>query len=96
MFGLIGQMRAQTGRRRDLMDILLAVVPDMQGCLAYIIAEDLEDADAFWITEVWLDEASHGAALAAQPVQNAIERGRPLIAEMPFRVRTRPVGGIGL
>lgn len=96
MFGMIGQIRAQPGQRRQLMEILLAAVPGMDGCLAYIIAEDQADDDAFWITEAWQDEESHRAALASPGVRDAIARGRPLIADMAVSARTRPVGGIGL
>ena len=53
MFGLIGKMRAQPGRRGELMEILLAATGSMPGCLSYVVAEDAADADVIWITEGW-------------------------------------------
>ena len=35
----------------------------MPGCLSYIVAEDPNDPDALWVTEVWTDEAAHRASL---------------------------------
>ena len=52
----------------------------MPGCLSYVVARDPADADAIWITEVWVDAASHKASLALPSVQAAIAEARPLIA----------------
>ena len=46
------------------------------GCLNYIVARDPADADAIWITEVWVDAASHKASLALPSVQADRQRGR--------------------
>lgn len=96
MYGLIGQMRATPGNRSALMAILLEGTGDMPGCLSYVVAEDPEDGEAFWVTEVWRDQASHQASLGLPAVQDAIARGRPLIAGFGPRYETRPVGGFGL
>jgi quinol monooxygenase YgiN len=89
-------MRAQPGTRGELMEILLAGTGSMPGCLNYVVAEDVADADAIWISEVWDDEASHKASLSLPEVQAAIARARPLIAGFDSQARTRPVGGVGL
>lgn len=96
MFGLIGRMRAQPGRRDELVSILLEGTGGMPGCLSYVVARDPGDADAIWITEVWVDEASHKASLSLPGVQAAIARGRPLIAGFDSQHRTEPAGGVGL
>ena len=96
MYGLIGKMRAQPGKRGDLIAVLLDGTGAMPGCLAYIVAEDVEDADAIWITEVWTDEASHKASLTLPAVQAAIAKGRPMIAGFDSQTVLRPVGGVGL
>jgi len=96
MYGLIGKMTAVDGQRDDLMAILLAGSADMPGCLSYIVARDAADANAIWITEVWQDEASHAASLKLPGVQQAIAKGRPLIAGFGERVVTVPAGGHGL
>ena len=96
MFGLIGKMRAAPGKRDELIKILLDGTGSMPGCLSYIVAADPADADAIWITEVWIDEASHKASLALAEVQAAIAKARPIIAGFDSQTRTIPVGGVGL
>ena len=96
MFGQIGKMRAQPGKRDALLAILLKSSDAMPGCLNYIIAGDPADADAIWITEVWVDAASHKASLALPSVQAAIAEARPMIAGFDSSVATESVGGVGL
>jgi quinol monooxygenase YgiN len=96
MYGLIGKMTATPGQRDALEAILLETQGGMPGCLSYIVARDTTNADALWITEVWDSQASHAASLTLPVVQNAIARGRPLIAGFSDRVVTTPVGGIGI
>ena len=68
----------------------------MLGCQSYVVAKDLTDSDAIWITEVWDSLASHQASLSLPSVQNAIAIGKPLIAGFGERFETTPVGGHGL
>lgn len=96
MFGLIGKMRAQPGKRDALIAILLEGTGGMPGCLSYVVAADPADAEAIWITEVWDDEANHKASLSLPAVQAAIAKARPLIAGFDSQVKTVPVGGVGL
>jgi quinol monooxygenase YgiN len=96
MYGLIGKLIAETGQRDALVAILLESVSDMPGCLSYIIARDTSDPNAIWITEVWDSPASHQASLSLPSVQQAIARGRPLIAGFGDRYETVPIGGYGL
>ena len=96
MYGLIGKMTTAPGQRDALIQILLGGTGDMPGCLSYIVAKDPNEPDALWITEVWENEASHKASLSTPAVQQAIARGRPLIAGFSNRTITTPVGGVGL
>lgn len=96
MYGLIGKITATPGQRKELIAILLEGVADMPGCLSYIVAEDLREADAIWVTEVWDTPQSHRASLALPAVQQAIAKGRPLIAGFGDNVITAPIGGHGL
>ena len=68
----------------------------MPGCLSYIIAKDPADDTGIWITEVWVDKASHDASLALPAVKQAIAKGRPMIASFASSTVTTPVGGVGL
>ena len=96
MHGLIGRMRAQPGQRDALLEILLEGTGEMPGCLSYVVAKDPTDADAIWITEVWDSRESHTASLRLPAVQDAIRRGRPLIAGFDSMQETIPLGGVGL
>ena len=96
MYGLIGKMTATPDQRDTLIAILLDGVADMPGCLSYIVAKDLDDHNAIWVTEVWESQASHAASLALPAVQQAIRLGKPLIADFGDSVVTEPVGGHGL
>ena len=68
----------------------------MPGCLSYVVARDPSEEDAIWITEVWDSQESHQASLSLPAVQQAIARGRPLIAGFDSQVQTVPAGGHGL
>lgn len=96
MYGLIGKMLAAPGKREELIGYLLAGTGEMPGCLQYTIAEDPDDAEAVWITEVWDSEESHANSLNLPAVKEAIARARPIIAGFGERFITRPVGGFGL
>jgi quinol monooxygenase YgiN len=96
MYGLIGKMKALPGKRDALIAILIEGVSSMPGCLSYIVAQDPADPDGIWVTEVWDSRDSHHASLSLPSVQQAISRGKPLIAGFGERFETMPVGGHGL
>ena len=96
MYGLIGKMMATPGRRDELAAILLEGLQAMPGLRSYIVANDPADPDALWVTEVWQDKESHANSLLLPSVQDAIARGRPLIAGFAERFETEPLGGHGL
>jgi quinol monooxygenase YgiN len=96
MFGLIGKMNAVAGQRDALIAILLENAGRMPGCHSYVVAKDAKDAHAVWVTEVWDSPQSHRASLSLASVQQAIARGKPLIASFGDFSATEPVGGHGL
>lgn len=96
MYGLIGKIKTTPGKRDALVAILIEGMQGMPGCSSYILAKDPADPDALWVTEVWENQASHQASLTLPSVQDAIARGRPLIAGFAERHETEPVGGIGI
>lgn len=96
MYGLIGNITTESGKRDELINILLEGIADMPGCLSYIVSKDSEDDNVIWVTEVWDSKESHQASLQQPSVQEAISRGRPLIAEFGDQTITEPVGGQGL
>ncbi len=94
LYGMIGKMKAKPGERAALAAILGAGSATMPGCLHYIVAEDLADADALWVTEIWESKASHDASLTLPGVKEAIRRGRPLIAGFELGAELRPLSGV--
>jgi quinol monooxygenase YgiN len=96
MYGLIGRMKAYTGKRDELAAILLESISDVPGCLSYVVAKDPKDPDSLWVTEVWESEADHKASLALPTIRNAITKGRPLIASFDEQHATEPIGGQGI
>lgn len=91
LYGVIGQIRAVPGKRDELLAHLLAGSHQMPGNLAYLVAKDMADADAIWITEVWTSAAAHQASLQLPQVQDAIRHARPIIAGFGTRAEVVPV-----
>jgi len=96
MYGLIGKMLAQPGKRSELIALMLEGSDAMPGCFSYVVAEDAADPNAIWITEVWDSADSHMGSLKLDSVQATIAKARPLIAGFGERFETKPVGGVGL
>jgi len=96
MYGLITKFKTAADQRDALIAILTAGTSGMPGCLSYVVAKDITETDAVWITEVWISRESHQASLSLPAVQQAIAKGRPLIAGFGARFETQPVGGHGL
>ena len=94
MFGTIGRLKATPGQRDALAVILASGSGEMAGCISYIVAEDLADADALWVTEIWESKDAHQASLSLPAVREAIAKGRPLIAGFDSGAQTRPISGV--
>lgn len=90
-YGLIGQMIAQPGQRAALIAILSEGTGAMPGNMGYLIGEDGINPDAIWIVEVWATKDAHAASLQLPAVQDAIRKGRPLIAGFGTRAEFKPV-----
>lgn len=96
MYGLIGKIIAVDRKRDELASVLLDGTRDIPGCRSYVVAKDTEDPNALWVTEVWDSEEAHQHSLTLPSVQEAIQNGRPLIADFAGRYETVPIGGHGL
>ena len=94
MHGLIGSFTAKPGQRDALTAILLEGIDKMPGCLSYVVAHDVEEADRIWATEVWDSKASHQASLKLPQVRQAIEKAMPLIAGFGKGENTVPGGRV--
>jgi len=96
MYGLITRLTAHAGRRDELALCLLAPNVKRPGCHSYVVAQDQKDADALWVTEVWMDEATHAAWTNAIRETHEMLPALGLIATWGDTVLTRPIGGVGL
>lgn len=96
MYGLIGKLRAQPGKRDDLIALMLGETPEMLGCKSYVIARDPKEEDIVWITEVWDSALNHKASLQIPEVKAVIAKAMPLIAGFESHQETEPIGGVGL
>lgn len=89
-YGLIGQMLAQPGQRAALVAILSEGIGEMPGNISYLIGEDSANPDAIWIVELWDSKEAHAASLQLPVVQEAIKKGRPLIAGFGMQAEFKP------
>nr|WP_166943944.1 putative quinol monooxygenase [Sphingopyxis panaciterrae] len=94
-YGLIGQMIALPGQRAALIAILSEGTGSMPGNLGYLVGEDSANPDAIWIVELWTGKDAHAASLKLPEVQDAIAKGRPLIAGFGTRAEFKPVAKTG-
>lgn len=94
-YGLIAQLIAQPGQRAALVAILAEGTGAMPGNMGYVIGEDSANPDAIWIVELWTDKEAHAASLKLSVVQEAIKKGRPLIAGFGTRAEFKPVAKAG-
>lgn len=96
MYGIIGKINAVAGQRDALALVLIEGVSGMPDCLSYVVANDPSSSDSLWVTEVWESKEAHLASLSLPSVQQAITKGRPMIAGFGERFETVPLGGHGL
>jgi quinol monooxygenase YgiN len=101
MIGRLMTMTAHQGRGDELAAILLRVAAGLHGfpgCEVYLISQDAADPDKVHVTEVWRDEASAQAALAAPPSTNgpAPADVLALLSSPPHRTDLTVLGGVGL
>jgi quinol monooxygenase YgiN len=94
-FGMISQIIAAPGRRKELAAVLLEGAHDLPGCRAYLVAADEAHGDAIWVTEVWDSRDAHARAVASPAVKAAIAKGGPLIAGFAVHAETTPLGAAG-
>lgn len=91
-WGLLGRMKAQPGKRDELVSALLDSSREVPGKMVYLISLEQDDPDAFWITEVWRSKADYDACLTLPQVIEGQAACRPLIAGIEHRTETIPLG----
>jgi len=101
MIGRLMTMTAHPGRGGELAAVLLSVAERLHGfpgCEIYLISQDTADPDTVHVTEVWQDEASAQAALAAPPRADGPDPAEvlALVSSPPHRTDLTVLGGVGL
>ncbi|MBZ6290956.1 antibiotic biosynthesis monooxygenase [Streptomyces olivaceus] len=94
-------MTAHSGKGSELAAVLLRVAERLHGfpgCEIYLISQDAADPDTVHVTEVWQDESSAQAALAAS---SSADGPNPadvlaLLSSPPHRTDLTVLGGVGL
>lgn len=90
-WGLLGRMKAQPGKRDELVAALQESSRDVPGKLLYLIQLEQDDPDAFWINEVWESKAAYDACLDMGQVQGGLDKMRTLVAGIEHRTETVPL-----
>jgi len=90
-WGLLGRMKAQPGKRDDLIAVLQESSRDVPGKLVYLIQLEQDDPDAFWINEVWQTKGHYDGCLTLPQVQKGWELAKPLLVGMEHRTETVPL-----
>ncbi|MFR9796711.1 putative quinol monooxygenase [Streptomyces sp. MS06] len=101
MIGRLMTMTAHPGRGGELAAVLLRVADRLHGfpgCEIYLISQDTADPDTVHVTEVWQDEASAQAALAATSRADGPDPADvlALLSSPPHRMDLTVLGGVGL
>jgi quinol monooxygenase YgiN len=101
MIGRLMTTTAHPGKGGELATVLLSVAQRLRGfpgCEIYLISQDATDPDTVHVTEVWRDDASAQAALAAPPPADGPTPADvlALMATPPRRTDLTVLGGVGL
>ena len=94
-YALSGRFVAKSGKRAELVEILLQASRELEkdpGCLHYVISITQQPND-IWVTEAWVDQAAHDAALQPAAIRSLIQTAMPLIVSMDSQRATQILGG---
>ena len=89
-YGLVLKLRAQPGKRAELLQAMRLDPADLPGCRAYILSADLSDPDALWLTEYWDTKQAHDVAVEMPVIKDLTLRGRPFTAGLEVRAEVEP------
>jgi quinol monooxygenase YgiN len=97
MYGYIGSMRTQPGKRDEVLALLLqGTETPPAGCLSYVVAACADHEDRIWVTEVWESAEHHAASLQQPGTRTAIAAAMPMLTGEFTRQETQVLGGLGL
>lgn len=91
-----GSMRTVSGRRDDVVEILLSGVNGLSkvGCHLYVVSVDESDPDVVWVYEMWESKQHHAASLQLPATREAIRAAMPMLTGEFSASETSGVGGL--
>jgi len=97
-YGYIGSMRAQEGRRDDVVAILTGGADGLRaaGCRLYAVGLSATDDSLIWVTEIWESRQHHEASLQLPETRAAIAQAMPMLTGEFTGQELTIVGGLGV
>lgn len=95
-YGYFGTMRTHTGRRDEVVAILLSSTGGLRdhGCSVYSVSVPHDDPDLIHVYEVWDSKESHDASLTLPETRAAIGAAMPMLTGEFTSTETTVVGGL--
>ncbi len=98
-YGLTGTFTAKKGSGDELAGILKEAADLMKttdGCLIYIVGQQLDNKDIIHVQEVWESKEDHDNSLSISGVRELIGKAMPLIEGKPEGIEIDIIGGQGV
>ena len=94
-YGYINKFTAQTGKRDELVGLLLQAAETQQSnkdCVQYLVGKSSE-SETVYVIEVWASKEAHDASLKLPEVKSIIAQAMPLIANVSNIAEQQIAGG---
>lgn len=98
-YALINKLRAKSGKRDEVIKILLDSGKPFQNnlsCIISLVYEDAKDPNVIWVEDVWTSKEEHAVAMARPELKSFIAKALTLLEGMPEQNEINFVGGKGL
>lgn len=98
-YGLLTAFYTHPGERDQLVKLLLEAAEGLEEyntCIQYVVSESETEADAVFVSEVWVDKGHHAASLDNEAVISLITKAKPLIKEIKQIQELDILGGKGI
>ena len=98
LYGYVGTMGTQPGRRDEVIAILLRDVDGLReaGCSSYVVSVSNAEPDLIYVSEVWQSKDHHDASLGLPTTKAAIAEAMPMLTGEFAGEDYEVVGGLGL
>ncbi|MGH9840801.1 MAG: putative quinol monooxygenase [Blastocatellia bacterium] len=99
-YGLFVKLQAQSGKGKELGDLLLKgakLMEKAKGCILYIVNKQAADPDGIYVIEIWESKEDHDNSLKVPGVRELIQQAMPILAGKPEGgITLEVIGGKGL